>query len=213
MKKLTNTQIKAIKNAYDGKTVKIHIADEMVDIAVKTHLTSVDCENIQRYVDTVVFINDEYCPQYVDIAINVAWLAVCTNVPLVMKKEKDKEGKTIESIDWDTSDIVTQHCLDGKFNDTIHTSHFEVKNIARRYIDHKLQEHYSTLSKQTAELVRRSEEAIDFIDKVSKEMVSVYSNPELLQEIKELSNTTQDLNKRFDMSASDNFIKLISKEL
>ena len=40
MKKLTNTQIKAIKNAYDGKTVKIHIAADMVDIP--------NCGNINK---------------------------------------------------------------------------------------------------------------------------------------------------------------------
>lgn len=211
MKKLTNTQIKSIKSACDRKTAKIDINDEIVEITVKTHLTSIDCENIQRYVDTVVFIDDEYYPQYVDIAINVAWLAVCTNIPLVMKKENDTEGKIKESVDWDTNNIVAQYCIE-TFVDCITSSLYKVKNIADRYIEHKLKEYYSTLSKQTTELIRRSNEAIDFIDRVSKEMVSVYSNPDLLQEIKELSNTTQDLNKRFEMSASDNFIKIISKE-
>lgn len=211
MKKLTNTQIKSIKNACDNKTATIYVDDEKMEIKVKEHLTSVDCENIQRYVDTVAFIDDEYCPQYVDIAINVAWLAVCTNIPLVMKKEKNAEGKPVESIDWDTNNIIAQYCIETSIG-CITSSLYKVKIISNRYIEHKLKEHYSTLSKQTAELIRRSEEAIDFIDRVSKEMISVYNNPELLQEIKALSNTTQDLNKRFDMSASDKFIKLMSKE-
>lgn len=211
MKKLTNTQIKAIKSACNNEIVKICINDETVEIAIKTYLTSADYENIQRYIDTVAFIDDEYCPQYEAIAINVAWLAVCTNIPLAMKKEKNTEGKVTESIDWDTNNIIAQYCLKSSCV-CISVSHYEVEVIANRYIEHKLKEHYSTLSKQTAELIRRSEEAIDFIDRVSKEMVSVYSNPELLQEIKALSNTTQDLNKRFDMSASDKFIKLMSKE-
>lgn len=212
MKKLTNTQIKSIQNTYKDEIISIEINGETVEIAVKTNLTSVDYENIQRYVDTVVFIDDEYCPQYVDIAINVAWLAVCTNIPLVMKKEKNTEGKQVESIDWDANNIIAQYCIETSIG-CITSSLYKVKIISNRYIEHKLKEHYSTLSKQTAELIRRSEEAIDFIDRVSKEMVSVYSNPELLQEIKALSNTTQDLNKRFDMSASDKFIKLMSKEI
>lgn len=211
MKKLTSTQIKSIQNAYKDEIIPIEINGEAVEIAVKTNLVSVDYENIKNYIDTATFIDGEYCPQYKTIAINVAWLAVCTNVPLVMKKSKNTEGKIVERIDWDTNNIVAQYCLKS-FGNCILNSHYKVEAIANRYIEHKLKEYYSTLSKQTAELIRRSEEAIDFIDRVSKEMVSVYSNPELLQEIKVLSNTTQDLNKRFDMSASDKFIKLMSKE-
>ena len=211
MKKLTSTQIKSIRNAYKDEIISIEINGETVEIAVKTNLTSVDYENIKNYIDTVTFIDDEYCPQYEAIAINVAWLSVCTNIPLVMKKEKNVEGKTVEGIDWDTNNVIAQYCLKSSC-DCIFNSHYEVEVVAYKYIEHKLKDHYSTLSKQTAELIRRSEEAIDFIDRVSKEMVSVYSSPELLQEIKVLSNTTQDLNKRFDMSASDKFIQLMSKE-
>ena len=216
MKKLTAIQIKNIKEFYKSKPITISVNNEDICVSVKKHLSPVDLDNIQNYIDNIVFINDEYCPQYTDIAIRIAWLAVCTDIPLVTSKNKDSGNHTISQINYEVNDMISCFCLEkinqiDSLSDLLGTFN-TVKQCAFRHIDYKLHEHYSTLNKQTSELIQRSAEAIDFIDKVSKEMVSVFDNPQLINEIQELSSTTQDLNKRFDMSVSTEFLNRINKE-
>lgn len=75
-----------------------------------------DLDFVPILAEQIIFIDNEYCPQYYEVVTDIAWLKVFTNIPLVTKKvkETDTNGneKEFEIIDYEINYKIARNIID-----------------------------------------------------------------------------------------------------
>ena len=113
MKKLTSTQIKELSK---NESVSYTLENGFMFEVYKNIKSLADLDFVPILAEQIIFIDNEYCPQYYEVVTDIAWLKVFTNIPLVTKKvkETDTNGneKEFEIIDYEINYKIARNIID-----------------------------------------------------------------------------------------------------
>ena len=214
MKKLTSTQIKELsKNESISYTLENGFTFEIY----RNIKSFVDLDFIPTLAEQIIFIDDEYCPQYYEVVTNIAWLKVFTNIPLVTKKvkETDSDGneKEFEIIDYEISYKIARNIINFVCNKTDKSvscyfdSLMMIENIVDCYIKDKLNLKSNYFNVKLNNLTSECESGIEIINKVSEKLDELFSNDKMLSSIKEVANQVSTLNSNIENGSNKEVFK------
>ncbi len=214
MKKLTSTQIKELsKNESISYTLENGFTFEIY----RNIKSFVDLDFIPTLAEQIIFIDDEYCPQYYEVVTNIAWLKVFTNIPLVTKKVKETDSngneKEFEIIDYEINYKIARNIIDFvcRNTDKCISCYFDslvmIENIVDCYIKDKLSSKNSYFEIKLNSLTSECEEGIKIINKVSEKLDELFGNDKMLSSIKEVANQVSTLNSNIENSSNKEVLK------
>lgn len=209
MKKLTNTQVKELTKvkSYSKKYV-FDSGDELLYTEYEWIGQATQLDMITSIAEQVLFIDNDYCPQYLIVANYVAWLSVCTDIPLVMKKIK-YNNSIIEVIDFETNYNIAQTlihangiplCLD------------VIAHIIKEYVDDRLIVNHNRLKTKLETLTSNCERSVSIIMNISNELEKIYKDTDIMTGLQDVANEMNGLNKRLDSNASDKIINMLASK-
>lgn len=219
MKKLTNTQIKELlKNNSRSYTL-----DNGYVFEVYENVKSLaDLDFVSRLTEQVMFIDSEYCPQYYEVVTSIAWLKVFTNIPLVVKKikETDDEGsnREFEIIDYETNYKIAKNIISyiSSRIDKVTPCYFDsiamIETIVENYVKNKLNSQNNLVNLKLDNLTSRCEESVGLINNVSNRLGELFSNGDMVNDLKELVNQVSDLKGKIQSTSDKKIVTLLSPD-
>lgn len=214
MKKLTSTQIKELsKNESISYTLESGFTFEIY----RNIKSFIDLDFIPALAEQIIFIDDEYCPQYYEVATNIAWLKVFTNIPLATKKVKETDSngneRELEIIDYETNYKIARNIIDFVCNKTDKSisyyfdSLMMIENIVDCYIKDKLSSKNNYFEIKLNSLTSECEEGIKIINNVSEKLDELFGNDKMLSSIKEVANQVSTLNSNIENGSNKEVLK------
>lgn len=209
MKKLTNIQVKELTKvkSYSKKYV-FDSGDELLYTEYEWIGQATQLDMITNIAEQVLFIDNEYCPQYLMVANYVAWLSVCTDIPLVMKKTKH-DNAVIEVIDFETNYNIVQTLIHA--NGTPLCLNV-VAHIIKEYVDDRLVIDHNRLKAKLEALTSDCENSVSIIMNISNELERIYKDTDIMSGLQDVANEMNGLNKRLDSNASDKIVNMLASK-
>lgn len=219
MKKLTNTQIKELlKNNSRSYTL-----DNGYVFEVYENVKSLaDLDFVSRLTEQVMFIDGEYCPQYYEVVTSIAWLKVFTNILLVVKKikETDDEGnnREFEIIDYETNYKIAKNIISyiSSRTDKVIPCYFDsiamIETIVEKYVNNKLNSQNNLINLKLDNLTSQCKESVGLINNVSNRLGELFSNGDMVNDLKELVNQVSDLKDKIQSPSDKKIVTLLSPD-
>ena len=214
MKKLTSTQIKGLSK---NESVSYTLENGFMFEVYKNIKSLADLDFVPILTEQIIFIDNEYCPQYYEVVTNIAWLKVFTNIPLVTKKVKETNAngneKEFEIIDYEINYKIARNIIDFVCSktDKCASCYFDslvmIENIVDCYIKDKLSSKNSYFEIKLNSLTSECEEGIKIINKVSEKLDELFGNDKMLSSIKEVANQVSTLNSNIKNSSNKEVLK------
>lgn len=219
MKKLTNTQIKELSR----NDSQLYTLDNGYAFEVYENAKSLaDLDFVSRLTEQVMFIDGEYCPQYYEVVTSIAWLKVFTNIPLVSKniKKIDDDGsvRKFEIIDYETNYKIAKNMLSYISSETdkglpcYFDSITTIEAIIDSYVKNKLNSQNNLVNLKLDNLTSQCEESVGLINNVSNRLGELFSNGDMVNDLKELVNQVSDLKGKIQSTSDKKIVTLLSPD-
>lgn len=210
MRKLTNTQIKELSNVNSHqRKITLASGSEFTYIEYEWISQATQMDIITHIAEQILFIDGEYCPQYLIVAKSVAWLSVCTDIPLVRKKVQNKET-SVEIIDFETNYRIAQTLLHQ--SDKESTGFMMIDSIINDYVGDRLVVSHNRVNIKLEKLTSECENSVSIITNISQELEKVYKETDIMSGLQDVAKEMNGLNKRLDGDASNKIISMLSSK-